>query len=171
MYNIHISNQYFQYITVGLYSMHPTLYKCTYQHNKFIVLLISYNRFLECTLAQSMETIYLPLVHTGSLGNLSHEIPGISICYNVYYIFIIRFFQYFLSFTRIFFFPFIFSIFCIFLLNISFNFLNILYLSPKHGCELLADPLEDLLDGGGVPNKGRGHLKQNRIEYNRINVK
>ena len=31
-------------------------------------------------------------------------------------------------------------------------------LSPEHGSELLADPLKDLLDGGGVADKGGGHL-------------
>jgi len=32
-------------------------------------------------------------------------------------------------------------------------------LSPEHGSELLADPLKDLLDGGGVADKGGGHLE------------
>jgi hypothetical protein len=32
-------------------------------------------------------------------------------------------------------------------------------LAPEHGCELLADALEHLLDGGGVAHKGGGHLE------------
>ena len=30
---------------------------------------------------------------------------------------------------------------------------------PEHGGELLGDPLEDLLDGGGVTHEGGGHLE------------
>ena len=33
------------------------------------------------------------------------------------------------------------------------------YLSPEHGGELLGDPLEELLDGGGVADEGGGHLE------------
>ena len=33
------------------------------------------------------------------------------------------------------------------------------YLSPEHGSELLRDPLEQLLDGGGVADEGGGHLQ------------
>ena len=29
--------------------------------------------------------------------------------------------------------------------------------SSEHGSELLGDPLEELLDGGGVTNEGGGH--------------
>ena len=32
-------------------------------------------------------------------------------------------------------------------------------LSPEHGGELLGDPLEQLLDGGGVADEGGGHLQ------------
>ena len=32
-------------------------------------------------------------------------------------------------------------------------------LPPEHGGELLGDPLEELLDGGGVANEGGGHLE------------
>merc|ERR1712096_358029 len=32
-------------------------------------------------------------------------------------------------------------------------------LPPEHGGELLGDPLEQLLDGGGVPDEGGGHLQ------------
>ena len=32
-------------------------------------------------------------------------------------------------------------------------------LPPEHGRELLGDSLEELLDGGGVANKGSGHLE------------
>ena len=32
-------------------------------------------------------------------------------------------------------------------------------LTPEHGSELLADTLEELLDGSGVTNKGDGHLE------------
>ena len=32
-------------------------------------------------------------------------------------------------------------------------------LPSKHGGELLRDPLEQLLDGGGVSNEGGGHLE------------
>ena len=35
-------------------------------------------------------------------------------------------------------------------------------LAPEHGSELLANALEDLLDGGGVSNEGRGHLQATR---------
>merc|ERR1719320_925218 len=35
-------------------------------------------------------------------------------------------------------------------------------LPPEHGGELLGDPLEDLLDGGGVAYKGGGHLETSR---------
>ena len=38
-------------------------------------------------------------------------------------------------------------------------FLDQYYLAPKHGCELLRDPLEELLDGGGVADEGGGHLE------------
>jgi len=31
-------------------------------------------------------------------------------------------------------------------------------LAPEHGRELLGDPLEQLLDGRGVPDERRGHL-------------
>ena len=33
------------------------------------------------------------------------------------------------------------------------------YLSPEHSSELLGDSLEELLDGGGVADKGGGHLE------------
>ena len=33
------------------------------------------------------------------------------------------------------------------------------YLSPEHGSELLRDPLEQLLDGGGIADEGGGHLQ------------
>ena len=33
------------------------------------------------------------------------------------------------------------------------------YLSPEHGGKLLGNPLEELLDGGGVTDEGGGHLK------------
>ena len=32
-------------------------------------------------------------------------------------------------------------------------------LPPEHRCELLGDPLEELLDGGGVTDEGSGHLE------------
>ncbi|KFU85777.1 hypothetical protein M959_05473, partial [Chaetura pelagica] len=32
-------------------------------------------------------------------------------------------------------------------------------LAPEHGCELLRDPLEELLDGCAVANEGGGHLQ------------
>ena len=32
-------------------------------------------------------------------------------------------------------------------------------LAPEHGGELLGDPLEQLLDGGGVADEGGGHLE------------
>merc|ERR1712039_851046 len=32
-------------------------------------------------------------------------------------------------------------------------------LAPEHGCELLGDALEELLDGGAVADKGGGHLE------------
>ena len=32
-------------------------------------------------------------------------------------------------------------------------------LAPEHGCELLGDTLEELLDGGAVADEGGGHLK------------
>ena len=32
-------------------------------------------------------------------------------------------------------------------------------LAPEHGGELLGDPLEELLDGGGVADEGGGHLE------------
>merc|ERR1712062_744711 len=32
-------------------------------------------------------------------------------------------------------------------------------LPPEHGSELLRDPLEELLDGGGVADEGGGHLE------------
>ena len=32
-------------------------------------------------------------------------------------------------------------------------------LPPEHGSELLGDPLEELLDGGGVADEGGGHLE------------
>ena len=32
-------------------------------------------------------------------------------------------------------------------------------LPPEHGGELLGDPLEELLDGGGVTDEGSGHLE------------
>jgi len=32
-------------------------------------------------------------------------------------------------------------------------------LAPEHGRELLGDPLEQLLDGRGVPDERRGHLQ------------
>ena len=32
-------------------------------------------------------------------------------------------------------------------------------LAPEHGGELLRDPLEQLLDGGGVADEGGGHLQ------------
>ena len=32
-------------------------------------------------------------------------------------------------------------------------------LPPEHGGELLGDPLEELLDGGGVADEGGGHLE------------
>lgn len=32
-------------------------------------------------------------------------------------------------------------------------------LAPEHGCKLLADALEHLLDGSGVAHKGGGHLE------------
>ena len=32
-------------------------------------------------------------------------------------------------------------------------------LAPEHGGELLGDPLEQLLDGGGVADEGGGHLQ------------
>ena len=32
-------------------------------------------------------------------------------------------------------------------------------LAPEHGSELLRDPLEQLLDGGGVADEGGGHLQ------------
>jgi hypothetical protein len=32
-------------------------------------------------------------------------------------------------------------------------------LSSEHGSELVTDTLEELLDGGGVTNEGRRHLK------------
>ena len=32
-------------------------------------------------------------------------------------------------------------------------------LAPEHGRELLRDPLEQLLDGGGVADEGGGHLQ------------
>ena len=32
-------------------------------------------------------------------------------------------------------------------------------LSPEHGSELLADPLEDILDGGRVTYESTGHLQ------------
>ena len=32
-------------------------------------------------------------------------------------------------------------------------------LPPEHGSELLGDPLEELLDGGGVTDEGRRHLE------------
>ena len=32
-------------------------------------------------------------------------------------------------------------------------------LAPEHGSELLRDPLEQLLDGGAVADKGGGHLE------------
>ena len=31
--------------------------------------------------------------------------------------------------------------------------------SSEHGSELLGDPLEELLDGGGVSDEGGGHLE------------
>ena len=36
------------------------------------------------------------------------------------------------------------------------------HLSPEHGSELLGDPLEELLDGGGVTDEGRRHLETSR---------
>ena len=33
------------------------------------------------------------------------------------------------------------------------------YLTTEHGCKLLGDTLEELLDGGGVADEGRGHLQ------------
>ena len=43
----------------------------------FYVQLISYKRFLKCTVyTQSMETIYLSLVHTGSWGTFFMKSPG-----------------------------------------------------------------------------------------------
>ena len=38
-------------------------------------------------------------------------------------------------------------------------FLDQYYLAPEHSCELLRDPLEELLDGGGVTDEGGGHLE------------
>ena len=35
-------------------------------------------------------------------------------------------------------------------------------LPPEHYSELFRDPLEDLLDGGGVTNEGGGHLETSR---------
>ena len=35
-------------------------------------------------------------------------------------------------------------------------------LSPEHGSELLTDPLEQLLDGGGIADEGGCHLKAPR---------
>ena len=35
-------------------------------------------------------------------------------------------------------------------------------LTSEHGSELITDTLEELLDGGGVTNKGRGHLETTR---------
>ena len=36
------------------------------------------------------------------------------------------------------------------------------YFAPEHSGELLGDPLEQLLDGGGVTNEGGGHLQTTR---------
>ena len=33
------------------------------------------------------------------------------------------------------------------------------YLTTEHGCKLLGDTLEELLDGGGVADEGGGHLQ------------
>ena len=41
-------------------------------------------------------------------------------------------------------------------------FLDQYYLAPEHSCELLRDPLEELLDGGGVTDEGRSHLETAR---------
>ena len=35
-------------------------------------------------------------------------------------------------------------------------------LATEHSSELLGDPLEQLLDGSGVANEGRGHFKAAR---------
>merc|ERR1719391_630697 len=35
-------------------------------------------------------------------------------------------------------------------------------LPPEHGSELLGDPLEELLDSGGVSDEGCGHLETSR---------
>ena len=59
---------------------------------QILIQLISYTWFLECTLNGD----YLSLVHTGSWGNRSHEIPGIKMASENYYNFFLSLFSLFI---------------------------------------------------------------------------